>query len=200
MASPSASARSRGRFSSSAGLPLPALHRLETRGWLLREWGNSDNRRQAKFYRVSAKAAANSSRPPLRCRRAMTRLEPPHLSSRVLTALSLSPYTKQLRTGSTRSGLLLFSGVNRGETYDIGAGGNSFVWDGTNGSSVLSPADPALEIVDANGTGLRRATIWCWQSTVGSALQRRRGELSPICVLHMRAQEGCAFVVRLNRY
>src|ERR1700749_105351 len=37
------------------GSLYPALHRLEKRGWLTAEWGESDNGRQAKFYKVSAK-------------------------------------------------------------------------------------------------------------------------------------------------
>jgi transcriptional regulator len=37
------------------GSLYPALHRLEKRGWLAAEWGDSDNGRQAKFYRLSAK-------------------------------------------------------------------------------------------------------------------------------------------------
>ena len=37
------------------GSLYPALHRLEKRGWLLSEWGESENGRQAKFYKLSAK-------------------------------------------------------------------------------------------------------------------------------------------------
>ena len=37
------------------GSLYPALHRLEKRGWLAAEWGESDNGRDAKFYRLSAK-------------------------------------------------------------------------------------------------------------------------------------------------
>jgi transcriptional regulator len=37
------------------GSLYPALHRLEKRGWLEAEWGESDNGREAKFYRLSAK-------------------------------------------------------------------------------------------------------------------------------------------------
>jgi transcriptional regulator len=37
------------------GSLYPALHRLEKRGWLTAEWGESDNARQAKFYKLSAK-------------------------------------------------------------------------------------------------------------------------------------------------
>ncbi len=37
------------------GSLYPALHRMEKRGWLLAEWGASENARQAKFYRLSAK-------------------------------------------------------------------------------------------------------------------------------------------------
>jgi transcriptional regulator len=36
------------------GSLYPALHRLELRGWLTADWGESDNGRQAKFYRLSA--------------------------------------------------------------------------------------------------------------------------------------------------
>lgn len=36
------------------GSLYPALHRLEKRGWLQASWGESDNSRQAKFYRLSA--------------------------------------------------------------------------------------------------------------------------------------------------
>jgi len=37
------------------GSLYPALHRLENRGWLAAEWSNSENGREAKFYRLSAK-------------------------------------------------------------------------------------------------------------------------------------------------
>jgi len=36
------------------GSLYPALHRLEKRGWLEADWGESDKGRQAKFYRLSA--------------------------------------------------------------------------------------------------------------------------------------------------
>lgn len=35
------------------GSLYPALHRLEKRGWLVAQWGDSANGRQAKFYRLS---------------------------------------------------------------------------------------------------------------------------------------------------
>jgi transcriptional regulator len=37
------------------GSLYPALHRLEKRGWLESEWGESDKGRQAKFYKLSTK-------------------------------------------------------------------------------------------------------------------------------------------------
>jgi PadR family transcriptional regulator, regulatory protein PadR len=37
------------------GSLYPALHRLEKRGWLEAEWGESDNGRQARFYKLSAR-------------------------------------------------------------------------------------------------------------------------------------------------
>ena len=37
------------------GSLYPALHRLEKRGWLQSAWRESENGRQAKFYKLSAK-------------------------------------------------------------------------------------------------------------------------------------------------
>ncbi|HUB28724.1 MAG TPA: PadR family transcriptional regulator [Terracidiphilus sp.] len=37
------------------GSLYPALHRLEKRGWIAADWGESDNGRQARFYRLSAR-------------------------------------------------------------------------------------------------------------------------------------------------
>lgn len=36
------------------GALYPALHRLELRGLLVAEWGVSENKRRAKFYRLTA--------------------------------------------------------------------------------------------------------------------------------------------------
>lgn len=36
------------------GSLYPALHRLETQGWLKAEWKDSDNNRRAKFYSLTA--------------------------------------------------------------------------------------------------------------------------------------------------
>lgn len=36
------------------GTLYPALHRLESKGWLAGEWGQSENNRRAKFYRLTA--------------------------------------------------------------------------------------------------------------------------------------------------
>ena len=36
------------------GSLYPALHRLETRGWIDAEWGTSENNRRAKFYALTA--------------------------------------------------------------------------------------------------------------------------------------------------
>ncbi len=35
------------------GSLYPALYRLEHRGWIASEWGESDNNRKAKFYRLT---------------------------------------------------------------------------------------------------------------------------------------------------
>lgn len=35
------------------GSMYPALYRLEHRGWIASEWGESENKRKAKFYRLT---------------------------------------------------------------------------------------------------------------------------------------------------
>ena len=40
------------------GSLYPALHRLETRGWIAAEWGTSENNRRAKFYTLTSKGRA----------------------------------------------------------------------------------------------------------------------------------------------
>jgi PadR family transcriptional regulator PadR len=37
------------------GSLYPALHRLEYRGWVSAEWGDSENNRRAKFYALTKK-------------------------------------------------------------------------------------------------------------------------------------------------
>ena len=44
---------SRGTFNVKPGSLFPALHRLEQDGWLTPEWGESENNRRAKFYRLT---------------------------------------------------------------------------------------------------------------------------------------------------
>jgi PadR family transcriptional regulator, regulatory protein PadR len=36
------------------GSLYPALYRLEHQGWITSEWGESDNKRRARFYRLTA--------------------------------------------------------------------------------------------------------------------------------------------------
>jgi PadR family transcriptional regulator PadR len=43
----------RGTFEVRPGSLFPALHRLEERGWLAAEWGESENNRRARYYRLS---------------------------------------------------------------------------------------------------------------------------------------------------
>ena len=44
---------SRGAFRVGPGSLFPALHRLDEAGWLESSWGESENRRRAKFYRLT---------------------------------------------------------------------------------------------------------------------------------------------------
>ena len=42
-----------GAFDVKPGSLFPALHRLEERGWLSSSWGESENNRRAKYYRIT---------------------------------------------------------------------------------------------------------------------------------------------------
>jgi PadR family transcriptional regulator PadR len=44
----------RGTFVVKPGSLFPALHRMEEAGWLGSFWGESENNRKAKFYRLTA--------------------------------------------------------------------------------------------------------------------------------------------------
>ena len=44
-----------GAFQVKPGSLFPALHRLEEKGWLESRWGESENRRRAKYYRLTSK-------------------------------------------------------------------------------------------------------------------------------------------------
>src|SRR5205823_8822918 len=44
----------RGTFQVKPGSLFPALHRMEESGWLSSTWGESENNRRAKFYRLTA--------------------------------------------------------------------------------------------------------------------------------------------------
>ena len=43
----------RDTFQVKPGSLFPALHRMEEAGWLSAEWGESENNRRAKFYRLT---------------------------------------------------------------------------------------------------------------------------------------------------
>ncbi len=43
-----------GAFHVKPGSLFPALHRMEEAGWLSSTWGDSENNRRAKFYRLTA--------------------------------------------------------------------------------------------------------------------------------------------------
>jgi transcriptional regulator len=44
---------SKERLQVQQGSLYPALYRLEHRGWITSEWGESENKRRAKFYRLT---------------------------------------------------------------------------------------------------------------------------------------------------
>jgi PadR family transcriptional regulator, regulatory protein PadR len=44
----------KGTFQVKPGSLFPALHRMEEAGWLASSWGESENNRRAKYYRLTA--------------------------------------------------------------------------------------------------------------------------------------------------
>jgi PadR family transcriptional regulator PadR len=42
-----------GTFDVKPGSLFPALHRMEEAGWLASEWGESENKRRAKYYQLT---------------------------------------------------------------------------------------------------------------------------------------------------
>ena len=44
----------KGTFNVKPGSLFPSLHRMEEAGWLQSSWGESENNRRAKFYRLTA--------------------------------------------------------------------------------------------------------------------------------------------------
>jgi len=45
---------SKDRLEIQQGSLYPALYRLEHQGWIVSEWGESENKRKAKYYRLTA--------------------------------------------------------------------------------------------------------------------------------------------------
>ena len=45
----------RGTFQVKPGSLFPALHRMEEEGWLGSSWGESENKRRAKYYQLTKK-------------------------------------------------------------------------------------------------------------------------------------------------
>ena len=43
----------KGTFQVKPGSLFPALHRMEEEGWVASEWGESENNRRAKYYRLT---------------------------------------------------------------------------------------------------------------------------------------------------
>lgn len=53
---------SRGAFRVTPGSLFPALHRLESQGWLTARWGRSENNRRARFYKLTRAGRAKLAR------------------------------------------------------------------------------------------------------------------------------------------
>ena len=67
---------------------------------------------------------------------------------------SLSPYTDAVGNAAPDQDYYVLSGVNAGETYEVGVSNGYMSWNGTNSAPSYSAIDPALELVDANGNRL----------------------------------------------
>jgi transcriptional regulator len=53
----------KGTFEVKPGSLFPALHRMEEAGWVVSAWGQSENNRRAKYYRLTASGRRRSRRP-----------------------------------------------------------------------------------------------------------------------------------------
>ena len=67
---------------------------------------------------------------------------------------SLSPYTDTSGAAAPDQDYYVLSGVNAGETYQVGVSNGYVSWNGTYSAPTSSAIDPALELVDANGNRL----------------------------------------------
>jgi transcriptional regulator len=79
------------------GSLYPTLHRLEKRGWLSAERGESNNGRQAKFYKLSAKGRKHLASEESNWHR---RSDEPHTSGRTIGGGHVSPKVSFSQTRS----------------------------------------------------------------------------------------------------
>lgn len=64
----------RGAFDVKAGSLFPALYRMEDAGWLISTWGESDTRRRARYYQLTAKGRKQLEVETAQWRRVVTAL------------------------------------------------------------------------------------------------------------------------------
>jgi hypothetical protein len=67
---------------------------------------------------------------------------------------SLSPYTDASGSAAPDQDYYVMTGVNAGETYEVGVSNVYMSWNGTYSAPSYSAIDPALELLDANGNRL----------------------------------------------
>src|SRR5260370_28205940 len=68
-------------FDVKPGSLFPALHRLEQKGWLSAEWGESENRRRAKYYAMTAAGPPQLGSEPADWKRISAATAPPTQST-----------------------------------------------------------------------------------------------------------------------
>ena len=56
-----------GTFQVKPGSLFPALHRMEEAGWVTSAWGDSENNRRARFYRLTAAGRRQLKNETLQC-------------------------------------------------------------------------------------------------------------------------------------
>jgi PadR family transcriptional regulator PadR len=64
----------KGAFEVKAGSLFPALYRMEHAGWLTSTWGQSDTRRRARYYQLTAKGRKQLETETAEWRRVVTAL------------------------------------------------------------------------------------------------------------------------------
>jgi len=102
---------------------------------------------------------------------------------------SLSRYTAASGSAAPDQDYYVLSGVNAGETYEVGVSNGYMSWNGTYSTPTISAVDPALELVDTNGNRLATCNDPVIDSPPSDAALVRRTSQTRASATHPPASE-----------